>query len=163
MRLFTFLVAVTLALAVNPFSAHASAVELAASLDECAGCDNGNVVLTMDGGVASVFGLVESSDRPGHWTAIGHVSYNAQGVVIDNAEAVFDVELAASPTASVVGCERATKFASAIRAVGIKGEFTLDASNLVIDTSLKCATATLDVSINDHPKSVGKLKKLYRA
>lgn len=163
MRLFNFLIAVTVLLVFAPRpSSSAVAIEYGASVDDCAGCDNGNVVLVMDGGMASVFGLVQDPVT-GHWRGNGKVSYNAQGVSIEDPTAVFDVELVDSPTAATPGCERATKFASAIHVIGTKGQFTLDASNIKFDLSTPCATATLDVQVNDQPRSIGRLKKLYRS
>lgn len=140
--------------------AHSAAIELGASFSDCVACDNGTVELIMDGGSALVRDLAEDADNPGHFSGIGSVIYNAQGVSINDVGAHFEVVIEARP---VVCDPRASAMAVSIRVVGSMAGFVLSSSNFRYDAPGCWSRGLVDVSIDDHPKSVGKLKHLYRA
>lgn len=146
------------------------ATEIEASVGYCEGCDNGNVVLTLNGiSEASVFGLTFDADA-GHWVGTGKVEYVGQGLSINDAAASFQVDLVDSPTGAVgsptfnPNCARASKLASSIRVLGSKaaGSYVIQTSNFQIIMGTPCASASMDVSIDASPGALGKIKKTYR-
>lgn len=140
----------------------AAAFESDASFSDCAACDNGTVELIMDGGSALVRDLAEDPENPGVYIGVGSVLYNAQGVSINDVGAHFEIKLEPSASGLNPLCERASLMATSIRIVGSMAGFVLSSSNFHYDTSTPCYRGLVDVTIDDHPKSVGKLKHLYR-
>ena len=156
------LVACVLSLAPRPAAAQ-FVTEFDASLSTCEGCQAGNVTLTMDGGRAVAYGLVQDQTS-GKWNGFGSLEYSRSGVKVNESNARFEVVFVGAPDG---GCIPAIQFPSVIQIYDASDTRILFASGLHYDPGYNvpagrpCPWGRLTANVGKVPNSLVALKLKY--